>query len=139
MQRIIKHSGQVLKRKYMKVFQLLIFAIGVIMFSGCNKEKNTSGVFKAKLVASFCAYNIVEIQDERYFDLGINWKAASGQEYKNVFAVANFCDFGKSGVKVNEVFNCRIIQKPKEENCAVCMGFMDTPPLNRNIEVVENE
>jgi hypothetical protein len=123
----------------MKAFQLLIAVFTVIIVTGCTKEKNKEGVFKAKLVASFCAYNIVEIQDERFYDLGMNWTSPNGTFYKNVFAVSNFCDFGFSGVKVNDVFNCRIIEKPLNESCAVCSGYMDTPPLNRNIEVVEIE
>ncbi len=120
----------------MKPILSSIACLLVISFSSCSKNENTEGVFKAKLVASFCAYNIVEIQDESSFGLGMNWKDSGGKEYKNVFAVANFCDFAKNGLKVNDVFNCRIVERPLNESCAVCFGYMETPPLNRNIEVV---
>lgn len=119
----------------MKAILLSLAGLMVLSFSACSKaEKN--GVFKAKLVASFCAFNIVEIQDKDYYDLGMNWTAPNGTVYKNVFTVNNHCDFGASNVKVNDVFNCRVIAKPVEETCGVCFGYMETPPLNRNIEVV---
>ncbi|HEX4958168.1 MAG TPA: hypothetical protein VFV46_08315 [Lacibacter sp.] len=118
-------------------FLLKAVAAATLLISSCNKEEKTDGVFKAKLVASFCAYNIVEIQDKSFYGLGMNWKASNGTEYKNVFAIANFCDFAKHGLKVNDVFNCRVIERPLAESCAVCMGYMETPPLNRNIELVQ--
>jgi hypothetical protein len=120
----------------MRIFLSSIVSVVVLFVSSCNKAAKTEGVFKARLVASFCAYNIVEIQDESYYGSGMNWKDAGGKEYKNVFAVSNFCDFAKNGLKVNDVFYCRIIERPLNEGCAVCMGFMETPPLSRNIEVV---
>jgi hypothetical protein len=118
------------------LFKIVLVSV-LFVFSSCDKAENLKGVFKAKLVASFCAYNIVEIQDKAYFDLGMNWTAPNGTVYKNVFAIANFCDFAKNGVKVNDAFNCRVIERPLAESCATCMGYMDTPPLNRNVEVVK--
>lgn len=121
----------------MRVLLLFVTSFSIVFFSSCSKEEKAEGVFKAKLLASFCAFNIVEIQDKSFYNLGMSWKDSGGKEYKNVFAVANFCDFGKNGLKVNDVFYCRIIDRPLSESCAVCMGFMETPPLNRNIEVVK--
>jgi hypothetical protein len=112
-------------------------SLSFVLFSSCNKEKRAKNVFKVKLVASLCAFNIVEIQDKSFYNLGMSWKDSGGKEYKNVFAVANFCDFGKSELKVNDVFYCRIIERPLNEDCGVCKAFMETPPLNRNIEVVK--
>lgn len=121
----------------MRTFLLIIVAAVTVLISSCEKQEKTEGVFKVKLVASFCAYNIVEIQDKSFYGLGMNWKAPNGTAYKNVFAIANFCDFAKHGLKANDVFNCRVIERPLAESCAVCMGYMETPPLNRNIEVVK--
>lgn len=119
-----------------KILLMAVTAV-TLLISSCEKEEKSEGVFKAKLVASFCAYNILEIQDKSFYGLGMNWKSPNGTEYKNVFAIANFCDFAKHGIKVNDVFNCRIIERPLAESCAVCMGYMETPPLNRTIEVVK--
>jgi hypothetical protein len=120
----------------MRTRNFLLVLVVATLFSACSKDKNPKGVFRAKLVASFCAYNIVEIQDKKYYDLGMEWTAPNGTVNKNVFTVYNHCDFGKEGMKVNDVFTCRIIERPVSESCAVCFGYMDTPPLNRNIEVV---
>lgn len=121
----------------MKTILLSLVCLLALSFSSCSKEEKAEGVFKAKLIASFCAYNIVEIQDKSFYGLGMSWKAPNGTEYKNVFAIANFCDFAKHGLKANDFFNCRVIERPLAESCAVCMGYMETPPLNRNIEVVK--
>jgi hypothetical protein len=116
---------------------LMIVAAVTLLISSCEKEEKTEGVFKAKLVASFCAYNFIEIQDKSFYGLGMNWKAPDGKEFKNVFTIANFCDFAKHGIKAGDVFNCRVIERPLAESCAVCFGYMETPPLNRTIEVVK--
>jgi hypothetical protein len=121
----------------MKIILLSLASVLMTCLSSCAKEEQKEAVFKAKLLASFCAFNIVEIQDKNYFDLGMTWTAPNGTVYKNVFGVNNFCDFTKNNVKVNDVFSCRVIEKPITESCAVCFGYMETPPLNRNIEVVK--
>lgn len=103
----------------------------------CNKPMHPNGTFKAKLLASFCAFHIVEIQDSAYYDQGMDWTDSQGKQYKHVFAVKNHCDFAKANVKTGDVFTCKILSRDSETNCAVCMGFMETPPLQKNIEAVQ--
>ncbi|WP_407526568.1 hypothetical protein PDL71_05700 [Lacibacter sp. MH-610] len=121
----------------MKTILLSLGCLFALSFSSCSKEEKAEGVFKAKLIASFCAYNIVEIQDKNYFNLGMTWTSPSGTVYNNVFTVSNYCDFNAKGIKVNELFDCRILEKETQDGCGICYGYMETPPLNRNIEVVK--
>lgn len=117
----------------MKSYRLLVFA-ALLLFSACSKSYEPEGSFNAKLLASFCAFHIVQIEDERG---GMNWNDPSGKQYKNVFTVKNHCDFAKSGLKAGDRFTAVIVQEAQETNCAVCMGFMETPPLQWNIRVIE--
>jgi hypothetical protein len=121
----------------MKAFFLIFSSVFFLVTSTCNKQMDASDTFQAKLVASFCAYDIVEIQDAAFFDKGMNWTNSTGTAYKNVFAVKNHCDFAKAGIHVGDVFTCRILSKDDVQNCMVCMGFMETPPLRHNIDVVK--
>ena len=120
----------------MKPYHLLLF-FGLALLSACSKPYPPQGSFKAKLVASFCAFQIVQITDADGKGKGMDWTDPSGKLYKNVFTVKNHCDFGKAGLKVGDTFNAMIIDEPVETSCAVCMGFMETPPLQWNIKVIE--
>ena len=120
----------------MKSYYLLFF-ISLLLFSACSKPYAPEGDFKAKLLASFCAYHIVQIEDADGKGAGMDWTDPSGKEYKNVFTVKNHCDFAKTGIKVGETFKAVIIEKPVETNCTVCLGFMETPPLQWNIRVID--
>jgi hypothetical protein len=111
------------------------------MFSGCIKPKIThcqpeepktdipkiANTFKVKLERQFCAFTIFSIQDAAFYDKGMNWEGQS-----HVFSAANFCDL-PANLVVGEVYNCEIIDKPRSEDCVVCAGFMDTPPLKYNV------
>ncbi|QNA45736.1 hypothetical protein [Lacibacter sediminis] len=120
----------------MKPYHLLLVC-ALLLIAACSKLYPPEGNFKAKLLASFCAFHIVQIEDADGKGRGMDWTDPSGKEYKNVFTVKNHCDFGKTGIKVGDTFKAVIIDKPVETNCAVCMGFMETPPFQWNIRVVE--
>ena len=120
----------------MKPYQLLIF-LAVTLLSACSKPYPPQGSFKAKLVASFCAFQIVQITDADGKGKGMDWTDPSGKELKNVFTVKNHCDFGTAGLKVGDSFTAVIVEEPQVINCAVCMGFMETPPLQWNIKVID--
>ena len=102
-----------------------------------ESQKNISEIFKARLIASFCAYNIVQIQDSAFYSYGMDWTDSQGNTYQHVFSVSNYCDFATANLKVDETFDCKIVEKATVENCIVCMGFMETPPLLYNINVVK--
>ena len=118
---------------------LLLFFFAFTSFDGCKKsaldtkpvkKDSTYAEFKIKIVAQFCAYTIVEIQDEEYYSLGMDW-----EQYKHVFTVENPCDL-PAALKVGDVVGCRIIPQPINTSCVVCMGFMETPPLKSSILVI---
>ena len=120
----------------MKPYHLLFF-FTLFLLSACSKPYPPEGSFKAKLLASFCAFHIVQIEDVDGKGRGMDWNDPSGKQYKNVFTVKNHCDFAKAGLKVGDRFTAVIMQEAREVNCAVCMGFMETPPLQWNIKVAE--
>lgn len=102
-----------------------------------DRENKTSGCFKARFIGSFCSYNIVQIQDSAFYRYGMDWTDSQGKTYQHVFSVKNYCDFGSANLKINEIFNCKIVEKATIESCVVCLGFMETPPLLHNINVVK--
>lgn len=105
--------------------------------TGKERQNKTSKTFKARLITSFCAYNIVQIVDSSLHNYGMDWTDSQGNAYQHVFSVSNHCDFGTANLKVNETFDCKIVEKAIVEDCIVCMGFMETPPLLHNISVVK--
>jgi hypothetical protein len=118
----------------MKSYHLLF--VGCLLFlSACMKPFPSQGNFNAKLVASFCGFHIVEILDADSKDRGMDWTDPGGKQYKNVFAVKNHCDFVKAGLKVGDSFTAVIIDESQDRTCAVCYGYMETPPLQWNIRV----
>jgi hypothetical protein len=127
-------AGHSKKYTLMKLYHLLLM---ILFVAACTKPYTPEGTFQARLVASFCAFQIVQIVDVDGKGRGMDWTDPSGKEYKNVFTVKNHCDFAKAGIKVGDTFKAEIIDKPVETNCAVCMGFMETPPLQWNIRVME--
>lgn len=120
----------------MKTVHLFLFFV-FVLFSACSKPYPPSGSFKAKLLASFCAFHIVQITDADGKGQGVDWSDHSGKHYTNVFTVKNYCDFGTAGLKVGDSFTAVIVEEPQITNCSVCMGFMDTPPLQWNIKVID--
>lgn len=121
----------------MKPYHLLFF-FAFVFFSACDKPFPPQGTFNAKLVASFCAYQIVQILDTDGKDqCMMDWKDSSGKQYTNVFTVNNHCDFATAGLKVGDTFSAVIVEEPTITNCAVCLGYMETPPIKWNIKVVE--
>ena len=115
----------------------------LICFVSCHpnakhvQQKNIAKTFKSKLIVSFCAFNIVQIQDSAFYHHGTEWTNAQGVTYQHVFTVKNYCDFSTTNVKIDELFNCIIVEKPTIESCNVCMGFMEAPSLQHCITVVK--
>lgn len=98
--------------------------------TGINDQKrNSSAVFSAKLVRSFCAYNIVEILDSAFYSYGMNWTDPEGNVYRNAFTVENYCEFNKHLLGEQEIFNCQVVDNAQPNDCYKCEGFLYTPPL----------
>ena len=122
---------------------ILCCSIGLVACETSDKslatqdgQKFISTTFKAQLKISFCAFNIVQIKDSVFFHYGMSWTDAMGKTYKNVFSVKNHCDFKKDQLKVDEIFTCRIVDKSIVDTCVSCMGFMETPAIAHNIELI---
>ena len=83
----------------------------LICFVSCHpnakhvQQKNIAKTFKSKLIVSFCAFNIVQIQDSAFYHHGTEWTNAQGVTYQHVFTVKNYCDFSTTNVKIDEIFN----------------------------------
>jgi hypothetical protein len=123
----------------MKLHLTTILIFLLVGLTRCNNSMYPNGTFKAKLVASFCAFHIVEIQDTAFYGQGMDWTDSKGKKYEHVFAVKNHCDFAQAGLKAGDVFICKILTEEGANNCAVCMGFMETPPLQKNVKVMSAE
>lgn len=115
--------------------KLMLVALIAITISGCKKD-NECATIEAKLVASFCAYNVVQITDPNSPKLGTSWTDGHGNTFSNAFSVKNYCDFSKSNLMVGDTFKCKIVKSAKDNQCVVCMGFMETPALGYHIEVL---
>jgi hypothetical protein len=122
-------------------FASTFFFLSFFLIVGCIKPRpehckpeerptdnpKISNTFKVKVERRFCAYTILSIQDPEYYSKGIDW-----DNLQHVFSVGNFCDL-PANLVVGEAYQCEIIDKPIIENCNVCMGFMETPPIKYNV------
>ena len=115
--------------------KIIMYFLSLIILNACSKDDSSKkdhhtdsiASFKVKVEASFCAYTILSVQDSAFYNKGMKWK-----EYDHVFSVSNPCD-RPDYLKIGEIYTCKIIDKPKKTDCIVCMGFMETPPLDRNV------
>lgn len=114
-----------------------LFIIVLLLITACSKPCLPEGSFKAKLVASFCGFHIVQVEDSNATGLGMDWTDPSGKEYKNVFTVKNPCDIANAGLKTGDSFTSQIIDIPQQVSCVICDGFMETPPLKWSIKVTK--
>ena len=47
-----------------------------------RQQSDTEKLFKARLIVSFCAFHIVQIEDSAFYGYGMNWTNAEGKEYR---------------------------------------------------------
>jgi hypothetical protein len=123
----------------MKLF--LIASTLAVLVAGsdtqCSGNKNKLR-YKAKLeIKALCMnYTLRQVQGPVDTSLvAATWTDEStGKSYKNVFALANPCDFPDS-IKQGDEFYF-IIDTAKQQRCAVCMAYYPTPPKKLSIKVV---
>jgi len=103
----------------------------------CSDRKNENGVYKAKLEIKALCMNYTLRVLEGNIDTSMivrNWTdETTGKSYKNVFGLANPCDF-PSSIKEGDEFYFTI-DTVKARNCAVCMAYYPTPPKKLIIKV----
>jgi len=118
----------------MKLFTAL-FLIPFLVITASNSDEKklaeSKKQFEVKVVATLCAYTIVEVQTPKFQELGTEW-----EKYKYVFKVANYCDL-PADLKEGDILSCRLIEKPVVEQCPSCRAFLETPSLSRNIKVLK--
>jgi hypothetical protein len=118
----------------MKLFTALFLIPFLVITAsdGCEKKlAESKQQFEVKVVATLCAYTVVEVQTPEFQQLGTDW-----EQYKHVFKVGNHCDL-PADLKEGDLLKCYIIEKPIVEQCASCRAFLETPSLSRNIKVVK--
>lgn len=133
----MKQATSLSKKIFFIPFCILIFFVSCHPNAKPVQQKNIAQTFKSKLIVSFCAFYVVQIQDSAFYHHGMEWTNAQGVTYQHVFTIKNYCDFSAANLKTDEIFNCTIVEKPTTESCNVCMGFMEAPSLQHCITVVK--
>ncbi|MFN8264691.1 MAG: hypothetical protein U0T11_01390 [Chitinophagaceae bacterium] len=109
-----------------------------LLISACTVSKQASSpVYKGKLLAAYCAFYVVEIQNPDVFEEGIDWRTGEGTIISNAFTIGNFCDFSGSSIKVGDTFEYQVLKDSVSNNCMVCLGYLEAPSLYKNIRVVK--
>lgn len=103
----------------------------------CSRPIN-SRRYKAKLeIKALCMnYTLRQTGGPRDSSMvAANWTdETTGKSYKDVFALANPCDFPDS-IKEGDEFYFEI-DTAQTKRCAVCMAYYPTPPKKLSIKVV---
>lgn len=88
----------------------------------CNKNTgNDSATVRGKLVHNSCASAVVQVLDEKYYNLGQDqWQQSPDKSMiSHVFSVANKCSM-PAGLKEQEEFTYKVLKSdPTMKNCAV--------------------
>jgi hypothetical protein len=124
----------------------LLFALAAIYLfctaEKCNssKQDKVNGTFKGRLeIQGICMNYTLSLLEENA-DTSLvtpTWKDEhSGKTYKNVFGLANPCDFPKE-LKVGDEFSFSI-DTAKGKDCMVCMAYYPTPPKKLSIKISKN-
>jgi len=113
---------------------LLIF---ILVLLGCDKDEVES--FTGTLVKQgICLNYVIQVNDVDFPQELVekNWiDEFSEIEYENVFALKSVCDFPES-INEGDSFNF-IIDKEKENQCAVCLAFSPVPNKSVSITVID--
>jgi hypothetical protein len=123
----------------------LFFLSGIFLLTvsaeNCNKKdkksKELSEVFKAKLeIKAICMNYTVRVLDNiDTLNVVTNWTdETTKRSYKNVFALANPCNFPDS-IKQGDEFYF-VIDTANTKPCMVCMAYYPVPGKKLPIKIV---
>lgn len=121
----------------------ILSAIFLLMISAknCNKTEKKNGVFrevfKAKLeIKAICMnYTVRVIDNIDTLHVVGNWTdETTKKSYKNVFALANPCDFADSIKQGDEFYFA--IDTVSAKPCMVCMAYYPVPAKKLPIKIV---
>lgn len=119
---------------------LLLSAVFILTVSAdkCGSKNKSTGQYKARLeTKALCMNYTLQLVEGKIDTTLINstWTDEStGKTYKNVFALANPCDFPSSINQGDEFYFT--IDTTKTKDCPVCMAFYPTPTKKLSIKVI---
>lgn len=117
--------------------QLLLVLFLLLLSAGsCTSTRPVTVTYKGQLLTLYCAFAVVDILNSDVFEEGVEWRDGRGTLHRNAFTVGNICDFYKAGLKAGDTFEYRIIDAPVDQECEVCLGYIETPSLRKTIQVV---
>ena len=103
----------------------------------CSQKKKESSLLKGKLeIKALCMNYTIRLIEGKLDTSRIvaNWTdETTGKSYKNVFGLANPCDF-PAAIKEGDEFYFTV-ETAKDKNCAVCMAYYPTPRKKLLIKV----
>lgn len=119
---------------------LLLSALFILTASAdkCGNKNKSTGQLKARLETKAICMNYTLQLTEGNIDttlINTSWTDEStGKTYKNVFALANPCDFPSSINQGDEFYFT--IDTAKGKDCPVCMAYYPTPTKKLSIKVI---
>lgn len=125
----------------MKNVMIVILLVSGATLAGCGNHGSLFGKYKYKArfeVEGICLNNTFSVIDG-VIDTSLvvtNWtNPQSGKTYKNAFAMANPCLLPKN-LKQGDTFYFVIDEKPRQNDCMVCLAYYPTPPKRLHIKLV---
>ncbi|MEN9550049.1 MAG: hypothetical protein RIR12_2640 [Bacteroidota bacterium] len=117
---------------------LMILGIGVTAFTGCTKNESDlpTACVSVKLIKEVCGDAILQIQDSKYYNLGVDGFALEGKIYDHVFTTRFTCKSlaampqtlttDRSGL----VFTVTLLKEPEavDSTCATCLATLSNAP-----------
>lgn len=97
-------------------------------FSGNNVK------FDVKVAATICGTAILEIQDEAFYEYGVDWENGAAVKYKHVFCTTFPCF---TEVSTGEVIEIQLVDKLEPSECARCEAYLETPDKKYIVKVVK--
>ncbi|MEN9550055.1 MAG: hypothetical protein RIR12_2646 [Bacteroidota bacterium] len=117
---------------------LLILGIGIITLAACTKDETDlpTACVSVKLIKEVCGDAILQIQDSKYYNLGVDGFALEGKIYDHVFTTRFTCQSlaampqtltaDRSGL----VFNVKLLKEPEtaDSTCVTCLATLSNAP-----------
>jgi hypothetical protein len=129
------------KEKAMRSIFYLPALFGILFFAACKPSRHhSSGPFTGKVIGSICSQYTIQLiagdmDPARYLK---TWKNVQNDStYHNVFAVGNYCDFGKQGLQKGDTFHFRLLRDSAVQSCVICLIYEPTPDVHNTIQVVQ--
>lgn len=120
----------------MKLYLFACIAIAGLLFSGCEKteEELLQQCFTIKILDEVCGTAVVQIQDEAYYQYGVNGYELHGLVYDHVFSTEFSCaDLAKFKTLAPSlrglVINVNMLKQMEyEPGCGRCAAIVPNAP-----------